>query len=56
MKLGYLTQFSEEELQIASSIGFDGLEIDAGSWTDDQLSPSAVKVISTKSNLLRYTT
>ena len=43
MKLGYLTAFSEEELKIASSIGFDGLELDAGSWTDDQLSPSAVK-------------
>lgn len=32
MKLGYLTKFSEEELKLASSIGFDGLEVHANSW------------------------
>lgn len=34
MKLGYLTQFSEDELKIASSIGYDGLEIHAKSFGD----------------------
>lgn len=34
MKLGYLTQFSEDELKLASSIGFDGLEVHAKSWGD----------------------
>ncbi len=37
MKLGYLTRFSEDELKRASSIGFDGLEVHAGSWGDDVL-------------------
>lgn len=32
MKLGYLTQFSEEEIKLASSIGFDGLEVQVASW------------------------
>ena len=34
MQLGYLTQFSEDELKLASSIGFDGLEVHAKSWGD----------------------
>lgn len=37
MKLGYLTKFSEEELKRASGIGFDGLEVHAGSWGEDVL-------------------
>jgi len=35
MKLGYLTQFNEEELKLASSIGYDGLEVHAKSWPAD---------------------
>lgn len=37
MKLGYLTKFSEEEMKRASSIGFDGLEVHAGSWGEEAL-------------------
>ena len=40
MKLGYLTKFSEDELKIASSIGYDGLEIQAGSWPAEVLQSS----------------
>lgn len=37
MKLGYLTQFNEEELKLASSIGYDGLEVHAKSWPAELL-------------------
>ncbi|MBP6964884.1 MAG: sugar phosphate isomerase/epimerase [Armatimonadetes bacterium] len=37
MKLGYLTNFSEDELKLASNIGFDGLEVHAKSWAADDL-------------------
>jgi len=37
MKLGYLTQFNEDELKLASSIGYDGLEVHAKSWPGDAL-------------------
>lgn len=37
MKLGYLTTFSEDELKLASSIGFDGLEVHARSWPAEDL-------------------
>jgi len=32
MKLGYLTRFTEDELRLAASIGYDGLEVHAKSW------------------------
>lgn len=32
MKLGYLTQFSEDELKLAAAIGYDALEVHARSW------------------------
>jgi sugar phosphate isomerase/epimerase len=35
MKLGYLTHFNEDELKIASSIGFDGLEVHISSWPQE---------------------
>lgn len=37
MKLGYLTIFNEDELRLASSIGYDGLEVHAKSWPADVL-------------------
>lgn len=37
MKLGYLTNFSEDELKLASGIGFDGLEVHAKSWPAEDL-------------------
>ena len=37
MKLGYLTSFNEEELKLASGIGFDGLEVHARSWPAEDL-------------------
>ena len=37
MKLGYLTTFNEEELKLASSIGYDGLEVQTGSWPAEAL-------------------
>lgn len=40
MKLGYLTTFSEDELKLASGIGFDGLEVHARSWPAEDLQSS----------------
>ncbi len=37
MKLGYLTNFNEDELKLASDIGFDGLEVHAKSWPAEDL-------------------
>ncbi len=37
MKLGYLTTFSDDELKLASGIGFDGLEVHAKSWPAEDL-------------------
>ena len=37
MKLGYLTNFNEDELKLASNIGFDGLEVHAKSWPAEVL-------------------
>lgn len=37
MKLGYLTSFNEDELKLASDIGFDGLEVHAKSWPAEVL-------------------
>lgn len=44
MKLGYLTAFSEDELKLASSIGFDGLEVHAKTIED----PSKAKDLAAK--------
>lgn len=35
MKLGYLTRFDEEELKLAASIGYDGLEVHTKSWPSE---------------------
>lgn len=37
MKLGYLTGFNEDELKLALSIGYDGLEVHAKSWPAEDL-------------------
>ncbi|MBN1343271.1 MAG: sugar phosphate isomerase/epimerase [Phycisphaerae bacterium] len=34
MKLGFLTRYSDHVVEVARRIGFDGLELQAGSWGD----------------------
>jgi len=41
MDLGYLTQFNEDELKLASDIGYTSLEVHAASWPEDTFSTKA---------------